>query len=146
MTIIPAATTSLTTETKALGPLMRIGEVAQQTGIPIKTIRFYCDQGLLVSITRSDGGFRLFDQRVFDDLALIRTLKYLDTPLKQIHELLQSRRSGICHCNNVKNGLEHKILSLENQIKDLTTMRNDLQALIKSWQTCGGIQQDSNAD
>jgi hypothetical protein len=25
-------------------------------------------------------------------------------------------------------------------------MRNDLQALIKSWQTCGGIQQDSNAD
>jgi len=125
---------------------MRIGEVAHQTGLPIKTIRFYCDQGLLLSITRTDGGFRLFDQRVFGDLALIRTLKYLDTPLKQIHELLQSRRSGICHCNNVKSGLEHKILSLENQIKDLTTMRNDLQALIQSWQNCGGIQQNSIAN
>jgi DNA-binding transcriptional MerR regulator len=146
MTATPPASTDRALEGNALGPLMRIGEVAHQTGLPIKTIRFYCDQGLLVSITRSDGGFRLFDQRVFDDLALIRTLKYLDTPLKQIHELLQSRRSGICHCNNVKNGLEHKILSLENQIKDLTTMRNDLQALIQSWQNCGGIQQDSIAD
>lgn len=146
MTAIPHARTDKAQEGKAQGPLMRIGEVAKQTGLPIKTIRFYCDQGLLISITRSDGGFRLFDQRVFDDLALIRTLKYLETPLKQIHELLQSRRSGICHCNNVKNGLEHKILSLENQIKELTTMRNDLQVLIQSWQNCGGIQQDSIAD
>jgi len=142
----PTTTALKSHENRPLGPLVRIGEVAQQTGLPIKTIRFYCDQGLLEFITRSEGGFRLFDQRVFQDLALIRTLKYLNTPLNQIRDLLESRRSGICHCNDVKKSLMHKVLSLDNKIKELVAMKNNLQTLVESWQTCGGIQQDSITD
>jgi DNA-binding transcriptional MerR regulator len=125
-------------------PLLRIGEVSSQSGLPIKTIRFYCDEGLILENTRSEGGYRLFDQQVFDDLALIKTLKVLDTPLNQIRSLLQSRRSGICHCNDLKNSLVRKVTSLEDRIQTLNQMRASLQELLNRWQDCGGIQQDNN--
>lgn len=120
---------------------MRIGEVAQQSGTTIKTIRFYCQQGLLQSPERSEGGYRLFDTSIFAELDLIRTLKYIDAPLEQIRQLLQSRRSGFCHCNELKLNLAHKVDSLDDRIKELQQMRATLQDLLDGWQECGGIKQ-----
>jgi DNA-binding transcriptional MerR regulator len=124
-------------------PLLRIGEVSSQSGLSIKTIRFYCDEGLIVESARSEGGYRLFDQQVFDDLSLIKTLKVLDTPLNQIRSLLQSRRSGFCHCNDLKNSLVRKVTSLEDQIQTLAQMRSTLHDLLNRWQDCGGIKQNT---
>jgi MerR family copper efflux transcriptional regulator len=124
-------------------PLLRIGEVSSQSGLPIKTIRFYCDEGLIVESTRSEGGYRLFDQQVFDDLALIKTLKVLDTPLTQIRSLLQSRRSGVCHCDDLKNSLLRKVSNLDDQIEALQQMRGLLQNLLSRWQDCGGVKQQN---
>lgn len=38
-----------------------IGSVAKESGIPIKTIRYYEQLGLLKLSGRTEGGFRLFD-------------------------------------------------------------------------------------
>jgi len=124
-------------------PLLRIGEVSSQSGLSIKTIRFYCDEGLIVESVRSEGGYRLFDQQVFDDLSLIKTLKVLDAPLNQIRSLFQSRRSGFCHCNDLKNSLVRKVTSLEDQIQTLAQMRSTLHDLLNRWQDCGGIKQNT---
>ena len=35
------------------GDLLKIGAVAQRSGVPVKTIRFYCDEGLLQPASRS---------------------------------------------------------------------------------------------
>ncbi len=126
-------------------PLLRIGEVSSQSGLPIKTIRFYCDEGLICATVRSEGGYRLFDQQVFDELALIKTLKYLDTPLNQIRTLLESRRSGYCHCNELKNSLARKLSNLDDQLNELTRTRASLQSLLERWQDCGGIKLDTNS-
>ena len=40
-------------------PGLRIGEVARRSGLSVKTIRFYCAQGLL-NTARSEGGYRVF--------------------------------------------------------------------------------------
>jgi hypothetical protein len=55
--------------------LQKIGAVAARSGVSVKTIRFYCDQGLLQPSGRSEGRYRLFDESVDSDLALIRTLR-----------------------------------------------------------------------
>ena len=52
---------------------MKIGEVARRSGLTVKTIRFYCDEELIHPISRSEGGYRLFGDEVFAELALIRT-------------------------------------------------------------------------
>ena len=46
-------------------PFMQIGEIAEQTGLTQRTLRFYEERGLLQPATRLDGGFRLYTQ---DDL------------------------------------------------------------------------------
>jgi DNA-binding transcriptional MerR regulator len=75
---------------------LRIGEVATRSGLTVKTIRFYCDEGLIHPISRSPGGYRLLGDEVFAELALIRTLKTMDIPLEDVTRILKSRRSGLC--------------------------------------------------
>ncbi len=65
---------------------LRIGEVARRTGLPVKTIRFYCDAGLLQPKARSEGGYRLFDQENLAELAIIRALRAMDVSIPRFDE------------------------------------------------------------
>ncbi len=47
---------------------LKIGEVARRSGLPIKTIRFYSEEGLIHPIGRSEGGYRLFSEEVLGRL------------------------------------------------------------------------------
>jgi MerR family transcriptional regulator, copper efflux regulator len=40
--------------------LMQIGQVAERTGLSLRTIRWYGQEGLVVPTSRTDGGFRLY--------------------------------------------------------------------------------------
>ena len=46
---------------KSVGTSMAftIGELAKRTGLPVTTIRFYSDEGLLPPIDRTNAGYRL---------------------------------------------------------------------------------------
>jgi MerR family copper efflux transcriptional regulator len=60
---------------------MKIGKVAERSGLSIKTIRFYCKAGLIHPTAHSTGGYRLFHENIFAELTLIRTLKAMDINL-----------------------------------------------------------------
>lgn len=116
----------------------RIGVVAKRSGVSVKTIRFYCDQGLLLPSARSDGGYRLFEDAVYGELALIRMLRALEIPLATIAEVLEARRSGICHCDELRGTIGSKASEIEQRISDLQHLHAELTRLLDSWQTCGG--------
>src|SRR5712671_109548 len=66
----------------------RIGQVAQETGISIDTIRFYEKQGLLKRSPRTEGGFRLFGLSDIETLRFVRKAQELGFSLNEIRELL----------------------------------------------------------
>ncbi|MEB3264987.1 MAG: MerR family transcriptional regulator, partial [Cyanobacteriota bacterium] len=80
-------------------PTLKIGAIASRSGLPVKTVRFYSDEGLIHPSGRSDGGYRLYDETVLAELQLIRTLKAMEMPLEDVRRILQSRRSGLCTCS-----------------------------------------------
>lgn len=41
---------------------MLIGELAERTGLSLRTIRHYDDVGLLPAMARTDGGFRVYSK------------------------------------------------------------------------------------
>ena len=43
------------------GPLLTIGELARRAGVPVRTIRFWSDSGLVPPASRTDGDRRLYD-------------------------------------------------------------------------------------
>src|SRR5882672_11408628 len=66
----------------------KIGQVAQETGLSIDTIRFYEKQGLLKRSARTEGGFRLFGSHDIQSLKFVRKAQELGFSLGEIRELL----------------------------------------------------------
>ena len=118
--------------------LLKIGDVAARSGLTVKTIRFYCDEGLIHPASRSDGGFRLFSSDVFEELTFIRTLRALEITLPDVMKILESRRSGICTCTSLQSTIRSKAGEIEQKISALRAMHIELMDLLNDWQDCGG--------
>lgn len=67
---------------------MQIGEVAERTGLSLRTIRYYEEVGLVVPSTRSQGGFRLYSEPDIRRLEMIKRMKPLSFHLDEMRELL----------------------------------------------------------
>ena len=74
--------------------MMHIGELAERTGLSLRTIRHYDQIGLLVPSGRSEGGFRLYTDDDHDRLLLIRRMKPLGYSLEQMGDLLRALDSA----------------------------------------------------
>ena len=60
---------------------MSIGELAAVTGVPVKTIRYYSDLGLVPEAGRSAAGYRRYDAASLARLELVRALRDLGLDL-----------------------------------------------------------------
>ncbi|MFD9423537.1 MULTISPECIES: MerR family transcriptional regulator [unclassified Streptomyces] len=69
-----------------------IGDLARLTGVPVRTVRFYCDEGIIDSV-RSTGGHRRFDRAAVERLGLVRRLRRLGLGLPSIRRVLAGERS-----------------------------------------------------
>ena len=68
--------------------LLQIGQVAERTGLSLRTIRFYEENGLVPPTSRSDGGFRLYSDADVARLEVIKRMKPLGFRLEEMQELL----------------------------------------------------------
>ncbi|WP_157224812.1 MerR family transcriptional regulator [Nocardia thailandica] len=81
------------TENTRVDQPVSIGELARTTGLSVRTIRFYCDEGLLES-RRSSGGHRIFEQgAAVDRVLLVRRLRAFGLGLDSISAVLSRERS-----------------------------------------------------
>lgn len=65
-----------------------IGQLARQTGVPVKTLRFYSDEGVLPPAGRSAGGYRLYGDEAPARVERIRTLRDAGLDLATIRRVL----------------------------------------------------------
>lgn len=73
--------------------LYTIGQAARRVGVPARTIRFWCDSGVLPPASRSAGGYRRYDAAAIARLDLVRTLRDLGLGLDDIRAVLQGGKS-----------------------------------------------------
>ena len=111
-------------------PSLRIGEVARRTGLPVKTIRYYCDEGLLQPKTRSAAGYRLFDQENLAELTIIRALRAMDVSIPELAKILEVRRAGVCNCSVLKDSIAGRMESINLRVSELVAMKNELARLL----------------
>jgi DNA-binding transcriptional MerR regulator len=79
------------TEARQPTDLLQIGDVADRTGLSLRTIRHYEEVGLLPEPQRSPGGFRLYGHEAVERLLLIKQMKPLDFSLEQMRDLIEVR-------------------------------------------------------
>ena len=63
---------------------MQIGDVAEQTGLSLRTIRYYEEAGLVTPSTRTTGGFRLYTEADADRFDLIKRMKPLGFSIEEM--------------------------------------------------------------
>lgn len=71
--------------------MFSIGEFSKFTGLTVKTLRFYHEEGLLIpAFIDRDTGYRYYDQGQIETARAITYLRSVEFPLSDIKELLQA--------------------------------------------------------
>ncbi|MGW5362906.1 MerR family transcriptional regulator [Actinopolymorpha pittospori] len=73
----------------------RISQLAERSGVPATTLRFYETAGLLPA-ERTASGYRVYGEDAVERLAFISSAKLLGLPLEEILGLLDVREEGVC--------------------------------------------------
>lgn len=110
--------------------LKRIGSVAKESGLPIKTIRYYDELGLLNTFGRTEGNYRLFGSDVFGRLRFIKRAQSLGLTLLEIREFLDVHDQGDLPCDPIKVKLKEKLQGIEQRIQQLQILKLELQGLL----------------
>ena len=67
--------------------VMTIGALSRRTGVPVKALREYEDMGLIYTIGRSAGNYRLFDDEALWCVAVVTSLRGLGMTMAEIGDL-----------------------------------------------------------
>ncbi len=108
--------------------LLKVGEVARLTGLSVKTLHHYEEQGLAEPLARTEAGYRLYGEEEVARLKFIKRAKLLGLTLEEIRELV----SLASECNQgeivptLKDILEVQLEKTERRMKELATFRESL--------------------
>ncbi|NLF92110.1 MAG: MerR family transcriptional regulator [Corynebacterium marinum] len=69
---------------------LRIGDVAERTGLSIRTLRHYGEVGIVSPSGYTPGGFRLYSEADIERIMLIRRMKPLEFTLDEMREFLDA--------------------------------------------------------
>jgi DNA-binding transcriptional MerR regulator len=101
-----------------------IGELSRLTGLPVRTIRFYSDSGLVPEAGRTPAGYRTYDREAPQRLGLVRTLRDLGIDLPTIRKVLDREVS-------VTSVAAAHAAALDIQIRGLRLRRAVLRAVVE---------------
>jgi MerR family copper efflux transcriptional regulator len=109
--------------------VVRIGELADRTGVPVKTIRYYEDIGVLASPERTPSGYRDYDDPAIDRLAFIRAAQAVGLTLGEIRQVVALRERGETPCAHVVELVERRADEISERIAELQRLQGDLHRL-----------------
>ena len=67
-----------------------VKEISEVTGISVRTLHYYDEIGLLKPTSKSDAGYRLYDDKALETLQQILFFREFDIPLKQIKAVIEN--------------------------------------------------------
>ncbi len=108
----------------------KISDVSKETGLSVDTLRYYEKAGLLKNINRASSGVRLYSDADLSRLRFIQRAKTMNFTLDEISKLLQMRENPACAKKNVRQLTQNKLDEVEQHLKILGTLRNELTLLV----------------
>lgn len=110
---------------------MNIGAVAERSGVPSKSIRYYESIGLIQPAERRANGYRSYSPLDMQTLAFIKRSRGLGFSVEEVRELLDLWRDRSRKSAAVKVMAAHHIEALDRKIEALQSMRKTLAELVK---------------
>ena len=116
---------------------MKIGELAEQSGLTTHTLRYYEKQGLILASGRSASNYRIYNQQGLDTARFIKRSREMGFSLEEVDVFLSIRADKPAHiCAEAKSLAENKITEVKEKIKELQQVVVALHKLSDA--CCGG--------
>lgn len=113
--------------------MLRIGQLSLESGVSIKTIRYYEELGLIQSPERTEGQFRLFTPDTVHRLLFVKRLQSLGLSLQEIRECLVIHDHGELPCGDIQEKLIKHIAEIDQQVEQLLLLRQQLTETLQGW-------------
>jgi Cu(I)-responsive transcriptional regulator len=113
---------------------MNIGDVAEKSGLPPKTIRYYEDIGL-VTPQRAANGYRSFRASDLHKLTFLGHARSLGFSIEDCRALLALYEDESRASSDVKRIAKEHLSRIDRKISDLAAMRDTLSHLVRE---CAG--------
>ena len=119
---------------------MKIGQLAEQTGVGIHTVRYYERRGLLKVPQRLASGYRDYAPQAAETIRFIKQAQELGYSLNEIKELLRLRAAPLANAAKARASAVAKLHSLDEKIAAMQRMRAELERIITNCD-CGTAEQ-----
>ena len=114
-------------------PFLRIGQLAERTGVSSDSIRHYERLGLLPAPGRTSGGYRLFPPAAVQRVQLIRSAVRVGFSLRELGAFMAVRQAGGAPCRQVRAAAERILETVDQQMVELRATRNSLRGMLREW-------------
>ncbi|MFJ2989594.1 MerR family transcriptional regulator [Collimonas sp. NPDC087041] len=106
---------------------MKIGELAEQTGLAPSAIRYYEHSGLLPKATRGANGYRVYAETAVERLRLIQMAQNLGFSLDSLRNVFASGEDF--SKEDLLAGLDRRMSEIEQLMRTLRNQQQELRAL-----------------
>ncbi|KUJ34940.1 MerR family transcriptional regulator [Streptomyces sp. NPDC093228] len=123
---------------------MKIGELAEKTGVAPRLLRYYEEVGILHPF-RSGNGYRTYGEPAIDRVLQIRELLEAGLTTEMIREVLpcldaakEETEAQACPVDDKDlDGLRRQLISIERRIDVLQRNQRAIKSYIRAWEKAG---------
>ena len=114
---------------------MNISGAALSAGLPTKTVRYYADIGLVTAPSRSEAGYRTYDDAAVRKLTFIRRARAFGFSIEECRELLGLYTDHNRSSADVKQIAKRRLEEIREKQKELQSLCDELTHLVDA---CNG--------
>jgi len=109
---------------------MKIGQVAQQAGVSVDTVRFYERRGVLPAAERRPSGYRVFTGAAVERIRTAKALQDMGLTLDEVIDALHAHDTGGATCASERWRLEAVVDRLAAKIAELDRVRQNTMDIL----------------
>ena len=110
---------------------MNIGTASKAAGLPTKTVRYYADIGLVAAQSRTESGYRNYDEAAVRKLAFVRRAREFGFSIADCRELLELYQDGNRSSADVKRIALGRLEEIEQKQRELQCLADELAHLVE---------------
>ena len=111
---------------------MKISEAAKKVGLPTKTVRYYADIGLVAPVSRSQAGYRQYDDVSVRKLNLVKRARSFGFSVNECRQLLGLYEDTERSSGDVRTIAKERLTDIEAKQHELQLLHDELSLLVKA--------------
>ena len=111
---------------------MNISTASKASGLTVKTVRYYADIGLVEAPSRSEAGYRTYDDVAVRKLVFVRRSRAFGFSIEKCRELLDLYQDQDRTSSEVKRIALKRLEEIEDKQRELQSLHDELAHLVTS--------------